>query len=420
MPKIAAVHAREILDSRGNPTIETTVWSDAGYAAVSSIPSGASTGKYEALELRDGDMSRFKGQGVLKAVENVNVTIATKIIGMDPTYQTKIDKALVDLDGTENKSKLGANAILSVSQAVCELGAIVTGRPTFRYLSEKYGLAALTAANMPTPIFNLINGGKHGAGNNLDFQEFHIIPSSSQSFTQALAAGDVIYQTLKGALVKRNAVYSVGDEGGFAPNLYTNTDALELLVESINASNYILGKDVFMGLDTAANSFYRDGKYSIKDKGQALGAEDMMEFYLQLNKDYQLLELEDPLNEDDFDNWAKLTSQLGKATMVVGDDLLVTNKKRLLKAIEKKACNAVLIKPNQIGTVSETVEVVKIAKEQGMSIVVSHRSGETVDDFIADFAVGVGADYVKFGAPARGERVVKYNRLMAIESALSR
>lgn len=419
MAKITAIHAREILDSRGDPTIETTIWSDNGLAAVASIPSGASTGKYEALELRDNDPARFKGMGVLKVVENVNATIASKVIGMDPTYQTKIDKLLVDLDGTENKSKLGANAILSVSQAVCELGALVCKRPTFRYLAEKYGLAQLTAANMPTPIFNLINGGKHGAGNNLDFQEFHVIPSSRQSFTQALETGDVIYQTLKGALMKRNAVYSVGDEGGFAPNLYTNTDALELLVESINASNYTLGKDVFMGLDTAANSFFRDGKYGIKDKGQSLSAQDMIEFYVQLNKDYQLLELEDPLDEDDFDNWAKLTAQLGKATMVVGDDLLVTNKKRLLKAIEKKACNSILVKPNQIGTISETVEVIKIAKEQGMSVVVSHRSGETVDDFIADFAVGVGANYVKFGAPARGERVAKYNRLMAIESSLS-
>ncbi len=419
MAKIKSVRAREILDSRGNPTIETTVWSDTGQAAVASIPSGASTGKYEALELRDEDQNRFKGMGVLKAVDNVNKIIAPKLLGMDPLFQTKIDKMLVDLDGTDNKSKLGANAILSVSQAVCELGAVLTKRPIFRYLAEKYDLALPTAATIPTPIFNLINGGKHGAGNNLDFQEFHIIPSSRQSFTQALAMGDVIYQTLKGALIKRNAVYSVGDEGGFAPNLYTNSDALALLVEAINGSNYILGKDVFMGLDTAANSFYKDGRYAIKDKGQPLTSEEMIEFYLQLNKEYQLLELEDPLHEDDFDGWTKLTVELGKATMVVGDDLLVTNKKRLLKAIEKRACNTILVKPNQIGTISETVEVIKIAKEQGMSVISSHRSGETTDDFIADFAVGTGSNYVKFGAPARGERVVKYNRLMAIEEMLN-
>lgn len=418
MPKITAVAAREILDSRGNPTIETVIWADTGAAAVASVPSGASTGKYEALELRDNDPNRFKGMGVLKAVETVNQTIAPRIIGLDPTYQSPIDKLLLELDGTENKTRLGGNSILSVSQAVCELGALVTGRPTYRYLAEKYGLMNGSAATLPTPIFNLINGGKHGAGNNLDFQEFHIIPSSSQTFSQALIIGEGIYQTLKASLIKRNAVYSVGDEGGFAPNLYTNTDALELLVEAIGMSNFTLGKNVFMGLDTAASYFYKDGKYVIKDKGEPLSTEAMIEFYLQLNRDYQLLSLEDPLHEDDFDNWAKLTTQLGKATMVVGDDLLVTNKKRLLKSIEKKSCNAILIKPNQIGTISETIDVVKVAQQNNLSVIVSHRSGETNDDFISDFAVGVGANYVKFGAPARGERVAKYNRLSAIETAL--
>ena len=419
MAVIKAIRAREILDSRGNPTIETTAWADNGAAAVASIPSGASKGMFEALELRDEDPARFKGRGVLKAVNNVNTFIAPKVIGMDPTYQTKIDKLMVDLDGTENKGKLGANAILSVSQAVCELAAVVTRRATFQYINEKYGLGVLNAANMPTPVFNLINGGKHGAGSNLDFQEFQVIPSSSQTFTQALMMGEVIYQNLKEALIKRNASYSVGDEGGFSPSLFSNTDALELLVEAINVSNFVYGKEVFLGLDVASDEFFKESKYVFKDKSQPLGTEEMIAFYVQLNKDYKLLYLEDGLMEDDFEGWTKLTAAIGGTTLVIGDDFLATNKKRLLQAITKKACNAVLVKPNQIGTISETVEVIKIAKENNMDVIVSHRSGETNDDFIADLAVGVGAPYVKFGAPARGERVVKYNRLMAIDALLN-
>ena len=418
MAKIQAIKAREILDSRGTPTIETTIWSDTGQAAVAAIPSGASTGKFEAVELRDGDPSRFKGMGVIKAVDNVNKIIAPKVVGMDPLYQSKVDKVLIDLDGTDNKSKLGANAILSVSQAVCELGALISGRAIFQYLAEKYALVSLNWSSLPVPIFNLINGGKHGAGNNLDFQEFHIYASSRQSFGESLRMGETVYQTLKESLIKRNAAYSVGDEGGFAPNLYTNTDALELLVEAINLSNFTLGKDIFLGLDTASNSFFKNGKYVVKDKSQPLSTEEMIEFYVQLNKDYNLFALEDGLKEDDFDGWAKLTSEIGANTLIVADDLVVTNKKRLKQAIEKKACNAVLIKPNQIGTTSETVDVIKLAKDNKLAVVVSHRSGETNDDFIADFAVGMGANYVKFGAPARGERVIKYNRMSMIERLL--
>ncbi len=416
MAKIKALHAREILDSRGNPTIETTIWADTGHATIASIPSGASTGKYEALELRDNDPKRYQGLGVLTAVSYVNSIIAPQIIGMDPLYQTKIDKLLVEMDGTKNKTRLGANTILSVSQAVCELGALVTSRPIYRYLMEKYQLKSLTGSGMPTPTFNLINGGKHGAGNNLDFQEFHVIPSSRQRFSEALATGDQIYQYVKASLKKRNAVYSVGDEGGYAPNLYSNADALELLVEAISASGLTYGLDIFLGIDAASSNLYTDGKYTIKDKPQPLTTDEMIKFYTDLNQQYKLFLLEDGLREDDFASWTKLTQAIGQNTLVIGDDLLVTNKERLLKAIQTKACNAALVKPNQIGTISETVEVIKIAKDAGMSVVVSHRSGETNDDFIADFAVGVGADYVKFGAPARGERVAKYNRLTAIES----
>lgn len=420
MATIKALKAREILDSRGNPTVETTIWSDLGHATIASIPSGASTGKYEAVELRDQDPARFAGQGVLKAVSNVNDIIAPRIIGMDPTYQSKIDKVLVDLDGTPNKSKLGANAILSVSQAVCELGAMVCRMPTYKYLILKYGLVKPEAVKMPTPMFNLINGGKHGAGSTLDFQEFHVVPSSRNTMSDSIRIGDDIYRALKESLKKRNASFSVGDEGGYAPNLFGNLDALELMVEAINIAKVTLGRDVFLALDVAANSFYSGGRYVIKDKSDPLDAQGLIDFYLEIIKQYHLFSIEDPFHEDDFDSFAKLTAEAGSEIMVVGDDLLVTNKQRLMTSISKKSTNAILIKPNQIGTISESVEVVKIAKENGMSVVVSHRSGETNDDFIADFAVGVGADYTKFGAPARGERLAKYNRLMGIELDLMR
>lgn len=418
MAKIKAIRGREILDSRGIPTIETTVWSDNGQVAVASIPSGASTGKAEAIELRDNDPERFGGQGVLKAVNNVNTVIAPKIIGMDPTLQTPIDKILIEMDGTPNKANLGANAILSVSQAVCELGAQVCGRQTYEYIAEKYGLNSAQPTSLPGPIFNLINGGKHGAGNNLDFQEFHVIPSTNQTFTQALQMGEEVYMNLKQSLIKRNAVYSVGDEGGFAPNLYSNTDALELLIEAINTGSLILGRDVFVGLDVAADSFFASAKYQLKDKSQSMTSDEMVTFYTGLHKDYQLFSLEDGLQEDDTKGWQKMTAELGKEMLIIGDDYLVTNKQRVQKAIADKAVTAVLIKPNQIGTISETVDVVKLAKENKLITIVSHRSGETADDFIADFAVGVGSNYVKFGAPARGERVIKYNRLLAIEDYL--
>ena len=416
--RLKKISAIEILDSRGSPTIETTIWSDAGQATIASVPSGVSTGKYEALELRDNDPNRYQGQGVLKAVGNVNTIIAPKVVGMDPLYQTKLDKVLIDLDGTKNKTNLGANAILSVSQAVCELGALVVGWPLYRYIAAKYGFINLSPSNLPTPIFNLINGGKHGAGDKLDFQEFHLIPSSRQSLSEAIRTGETVYQALKNSLKKRNAVYAVGDEGGFAPNLFSNTDALELMFEAINQTKLTVERDVFIGLDTASNSFFSQGKYVIKDRPEPLSGDDMTNFFKELKKEYHLFELEDPLHEDDFAGWAKLTAELGKDTMIVGDDLLVTNKERLNKAIQLKACNSILVKPNQIGTISETVEVIQIAKAAKFSIIVSHRSGETDDDFIADFAVGMGADYTKFGGPARGERIAKYNRLTAIEADL--
>ncbi len=414
MPKIKAIQSREILDSRGTPTIETTIWSDNDHGAVASVPSGASTGKFESLELRDNDPLRFGGKGVLKAVRNVNEIISPRLIGRDPSHQGEIDQILINLDNTPDKSKLGANAILSVSQAVCELGAAVNEMQAYEYITQKYQLHIPTQHNLPTPIFNLINGGKHGAGN-LDFQEFHLIPTSKILFSKALEIGDMIYQKLEEVLIAKNAVHSVGDEGGFAPNLKTNLDAMELMVEAIRDCQLTLNQQVFLGLDIAASNLKNGSKYRIKDSPENLTAEELTDFYVNMKKQYNLFSIEDPLSEDDWDAWTKLTLEIGSDTMVVGDDLLVTNKTRLEKAIKTKACNAIIIKPNQVGTITEAVSVVKLAKQNNISVVVSHRSGDTDDIFIADLAVGLGADYVKFGAPARGERVAKYNRLSLIE-----
>ncbi len=417
MALVKSVYAREILDSRGNPTIETTIWTDSDHGSVASIPSGASTGKFEAVELRDNDIHRFGGMGVLKAVENVNQIISKYVIGQDPTKQNAIDQMLLDIDGTPNKSKLGANAILSVSQAICEVGAASSGLATFEYLSQKYGLNKPSPLNLPTPIFNLINGGKHGAGN-LEFQEFHVIPSSRKTFSEGLSLGTDLYHLLKQVLIDKKAIHSVGDEGGYAPNLFSNTDAIELLVEAIEGSQYKINADVFLGLDVAASSIVKGGKYKISDVKEAMDGKGLADFLIDLNKKYNLLSIEDPLDQDDWESWTYINGDLGKQVMLVGDDLLVTNKTRLQEAISKNACNAVLVKPNQIGTISEAVSVVKTAKLHGMSTIASHRSGDTDEDFMADFAVGVGTDFVKFGAPGRGERVSKYNRLLFIEEYL--
>lgn len=418
MSRIKAVRAREILDSRGNPTIETTLWADDGQGAIAAAPSGASTGKYEAVELRDGDSTRFNGMGVLKAVTNVNQVISKYLIGLDPTHQNEIDQMLLNLDGTINKSRLGANAILSVSQAVCELGARAVSMQTYEYITAKYGLSKPNPNNLPVPIFNIINGGKHGAGN-LDFQEFHLIPTSRKRFSQNLEIGAEIYQNLKNILITKKAVHAVGDEGGFVPNLFSNTDAIELMIEAINASPHKLNQEVFIGLDIAASTFFQNKTYTIRDRKEPMDVETYFKFLSDLKKKYNLFSIEDPLEQDSWVDWVSLTADIGRDTMIVGDDLLVTNKLKLKEAIEKRACNAVLIKPNQIGTISECVSVVKMAKQNHFTTIASHRSGDTDENFMADFAVGVGADYVKFGAPSRGERVAKYNRLLYIEEYLS-
>lgn len=417
MSLIKQAAARQILDSRGNPTIETEIFLDHGESIIASVPSGASLGKYEAVELRDGDADHFDGMGVLKAVANFNNVLAPALIGADPARQKEIDQKLIELDGTENKSKLGANAILAASQGVCKAGATASQLPLFEYVSRLFGLSA-TEKKVPCPLFNLINGGKHGAGN-LDFQEFHVIPSAHLSFSLALEIGEEVYQSAKRVLGRHKAIHSVGDEGGFAPNLFTNLDALEILVEAIRESGHELRRDVNFGLDVAASNFYQGGKYLIRDRTLPMDNSELADYYRDLHNQYPLLLLEDPFHEDDWSGWQKV-SEILPDTIIVGDDLLATNKNRVAKAVEAKACTAALIKPNQIGTISETIGVIKLARQAGWKIIVSHRSGETNDDFIADFAVGVGADYVKFGAPARGERVAKYNRLLKIEQELTR
>ena len=420
MAKISRIWAREILDSRGIPTVEAACMLDTGFVGVASVPAGTSTGTHEALELRDTDDPRYLGKGVLKAVANVNTVLGPAVVGMDPAAQDAVDKKLDELDGTENKTKYGGNAILAVSIATAKAGAAASRMDLYvwvNYLAQKVGLKP--ALKIPIPLFNMINGGLHGAGN-LDFQEFHVIPASTKSFSQGIQMGVEIYLTVGQNLARRGAIHSVGNEGGYAPNLFTNADALEVFVEAIKQTQYAMGRDVFLGLDVAANSFFKNGEYLIRDKSAPLTDSQMIDYYKTLNEQYKLAILEDPFQEDAWASWEKLFEAMGSSVLVVGDDLLATNPKRLERAIAEKACNAILVKPNQIGTVTETLKVIKKARDANFKVVVSLRSGETNDYFIADFAVGVGADYAKFGAPARGERVAKYNRLSAIEIELTR
>ncbi|HSW89047.1 MAG TPA: phosphopyruvate hydratase [Candidatus Saccharimonadales bacterium] len=416
MATIQSITAREILNSKGNPTIEATVILDDGSKGIAACPSGTSAGSHEALELRDNDKRHFAGLGVIKAIINIEKSIAPKLLGMEPYDQNAIDKIMIDLDGTENKSHLGANATLSVSMAVAKAAAISSQKPLYGYLHEQYR-GNKAKLKIPTPIFNVLNGGLHGSGS-LDFQEFILVPKTTQTYTESLAMGFAIYHSLKQQLKQNNYSTLVGDEGGFEPHLTSNYNALDFLVQAIDASGYNFGEDVFLGLDAAANSFFKDQAYHIKDKNKPLSAEELIAYYKELMGEFHMKYLEDLLCEDDWGDWSLATAQLGNTAMIVGDDLTVTNPKRLQTAIDKKAMNAILIKPNQIGTVSEAMQVTQMAQQAGFTTIVSHRSGETNDDFIADFGVAVNADYVKFGAPARGERVAKYNRLLQIESEL--
>ncbi len=418
--KITNVYAREILDSRSNPTIETTVVLESGYWGTASVPSGTSIGTYEAKELRDNDAKRYNGMGVLAAVNNVNTTIASKAKGMDALDQRALDQALIQLDGTPNKGKLGANSILSVSLATAVAFSAHQRIEPFRYFNTIFSaLVPTKLLKIPTPTVNIINGGKHGAGN-LDFQEFQLVPATSKPFHDALRLSVEVYQATKQILKQRNAVYSVGYEGGYAPNLFSNLDALEVIVEAVKLTSYKLGVDTFLGLDIAASHFKTERGYQTKDKPMALSTHEFIEYLKELQQKYHLLILEDALGEDDWEGWSEITTVFGKETLIVGDDLLATNPERLKKAIDQKSCSAILVKPNQIGTLSEFLGVIALARQSGMQIIVSHRSGETNDSLIADLGVAVQAEYVKFGAPARGERVAKYNRLLQIESELKR
>ncbi len=411
MPVLTEILAREILDSRGNPTVEVEVFLEDGSSGRAAVPSGASTGAYEALELRDGDKERFQGKGVLKAVENVLEVIAPKLIGMDAAEQAVIDATMLELDGTPNKAKLGANAILGVSLAVAKAAAASFGLPLYRYLG------GVGARLLPVPLMNILNGGKH-ADNNLDIQEFKILPLGASSFREALRMGAEIFHALRSVLKGRGLGTTVGDEGGFAPNLRANAEALDLIVEAIQKANYRPGEDVFLGLDVAATELYADGVYHFRGEGVKRDSEEMVGYYEELISRYPIISLEDGLAEDDWEGWAKLTERLGKKVQLIGDDIFVTNKERLERGIAEGVANAILVKVNQIGTLTETIETVEAAKRASYGVIISHRSGETEDTTIADLAVALNAGQIKTGAPARTDRVAKYNQLLRIEEEL--
>ncbi|MCD6426526.1 MAG: phosphopyruvate hydratase [Caldisericaceae bacterium] len=411
MSEIIAIQGREILDSRGNPTVEVEVTLESGITARADVPSGASTGEHEAVELRDGDKSRFGGKGVLKAVENVNGPIAEKIVGMLSEDQAAIDEAMIELDGTPNKSKLGANAILGVSLAVARATAEEYGIPLYRYIG------GINGTLLPVPQFNVLNGGKH-SDSGIDIQEFLLIPAGAPSFREALRYGAEIYHTLKNLLKKDGFVVSVGDEGGFAPHLKTSEDAIKYIVRAIEEAGYKPKEDVYVGIDAAPSYFYDEEKKKYVFEGKERTSEEMIDYYEMLVEKYPMISIEDGLFEEDWDGWVKLEERLGKKIQLVGDDIYVTNIKRLQRGIELKASNSILIKLNQIGTLTETMETINLAKSAGFTQVVSHRSGETADTFISDFVVGMNIGQIKSGAPARIERVEKYNQLMRIEEEL--
>ncbi len=411
MSTIDNIKAREILDSRGNPTLEVEVELFDGTLGRAAVPSGASTGKYEAVELRDGDASRFNGLGVLKAVTNVNEHIAAAIIGMLATEQVAIDHKLIELDGTTNKSYLGANAILGTSLAVAHATANLLGIPLYRYLGD------VGSYTLPVPMMNILNGGRHAA-NSTDFQEFMVVPAGASSFSRALQMGTEVYHCLKGVLKDKGLDTNVGDEGGFAPSLSSNQQAIEAVLSAIEKAGYKAGKDCFIALDPAASEFYKDGQYVLSREGISLSSQEMVDYYIRWAVSYPLISIEDGMAEDDWDGWQLLTQKLGDKTQLVGDDLYVTNVDRLSKGISLKASNSILIKPNQIGTLTETIAAIKMAQEAGWTAVVSHRSGETEDTTIADLAVGLNTGLIKAGAPCRSERTAKYNRLLKIEDEL--
>ena len=408
---IKSISAREILDSRGNPTVEVDVFLENGISGRAAVPSGASTGKFEAVELRDGDKSRYNGKGVLKAVHNVNDKINKVLIGLDVNDQLKIDKTMIELDGTENKSVLGANAILGVSLASVRAASKVKNIPLYKHLAVNDNF------KMPVPMMNILNGGSH-ANNTVDIQEFMIFPFGARTFSDALRIGAEIFHSLKSELHKKGFNTAVGDEGGFAPNLKSNEEAIDIILNSIEKAGYKPGEEVFIALDVAASELFQDGKYNLESENKAFSSDEMVEYLASLVKKYPIISIEDGLDENDWEGWTKLNKQLGKNIQIVGDDLTVTNIVRLQKAIDKKSMNSILIKLNQIGTVSETIQAVNLARQVGYGAVISHRSGETEDTFIADFSVAMGMGQIKTGSISRSDRVAKYNQLLRIEEEL--
>jgi len=413
MSEILEIRAREILDSRGNPTVECDVRLESGVVGRAAVPSGASTGEHEALELRDADPKRYLGKGVLRAVQHIEETIAPALRGMDATNQIAIDHALLELDGTPNKERLGANSILGVSMAAARAAADELGLPLFRYLGGPM------SRTLPVPMMNIINGGAH-ATNTVDFQEFMIVPVGAETFSEALRMGAEVFHSLKKVLVKRGLSTGVGDEGGFAPDLKSDEDAIKIIIEAIEAAKYSPGKQVALALDCAASELYgKDGRYTFKKSGAGtMEAGGMIELYRRWMDDYPIVSIEDGLAEDDWDGWAALTAALGDRVQLVGDDLFVTSTERLARGIESHVANAILIKVNQIGTLTETLEAIEMARSAGYLSIISHRSGETEDTFIADLAVATGAGQIKTGSASRTDRVAKYNQLLRIEEAL--
>ena len=411
MSEIKEIYAREVLDSRGNPTIETQVRTSAGTFGRAIVPSGASTGIYEAVELRDNDAGRYMGKEVLSAVKNVNTEIFDALCGKDVFKQTAIDKTMVLLDGTDNKSRLGANAILSVSMACARAAAHELHMPLYRYLG------GVSASMLPLPMMNILNGGAH-ADNQLDFQEFMIVPFGAKTYKESLRMGSEVYHSLRAVLKKEGLETGLGDEGGYAPKLKGTKEALELLVKASEQAGYEPGSDIKFSIDAAASEFYREGRYELSGEHKKLDSDGMIRYYEKLCEAYPIYSIEDGLAEEDWDGWKAMTQSLGKKTYLIGDDLFVTKDVRLRMGIGRGAANGILIKPNQVGTVTETLETVDIAKQSGYKTIISHRSGESEDTFIADFAVAVNAGHIKTGAPARGERTAKYNRLLRIEDEL--
>ena len=408
---INEIIAREILDSRGNPTVEVDIYLEDGSMGTAAVPSGASTGVHEAVELRDGDERRYGGKGVLKAVDNVNCIIAPDIVGYDVTDQVGIDQAMIELDGTPNKGRLGANAILAVSIAAAKAAAAALGLPLYQYLG------GVNSKVLPAPMMNILNGGKH-ADDNLNIQEFMIMPVGASSFAEALRMGTEVYHRLKNVLKSKGLNTSVGDEGGFAPMLDANEEALELIVEAVRKAGYMPGEDIVLALDVAASEFYKDGMYVFEAEEKNRTSDEMIEYYAMLVDRYPIISIEDGLTEDDWEGWRKLTERLGKRVQIVGDDLFVTNTGRLSRGIRSGVANSILIKLNQIGTITETLDAIEMAKQAGYTAVVSHRSGETEDATIADLAVAVNAGQIKIGAPCRSDRLAKYNQLLRIEEDL--